>query len=335
MKILKWVKWVCLSVAGVIALLLVAGFVYEHIARTLVRKAYPAQGQSVTVGDHTLNVTSKGNGGPLVVFESGIDQGGAMVWGRVQDQTAMFTSTLSYDRAGIMWSERGGNPKTCVAMADELYEVLRKSNMQGPYILVGHSVAGYILRSFVARHAAEIAGIVLVDAAHPDQWNRFPPVLNKNLPPLWVIRLASNTGAVRLFMPSVYPGISKNDSLNVVVNAYFPVSLPTVAEEFAYVRSLADEAAKISTFGDIPLIVITGTGESRKDDYPSEALAKTFDTLWGEMQTDLLKMSTRSRHVLASRSGHFIMLDQPEVVLEAIRELVNQSRGRTEARRIE
>lgn len=328
---MKWVKLLCLSVAGLIVLFLVVGFAYEQIARTIVQKAFPARGQSVSVGDHSLNVKSKGNGGPLVVFESGLDQGGAMVWGRVQDQTARFTSTVSYDRAGIMWSERGGNPKTCEAMADELYELLKKSDKQGPYILVGHSLAGYILRSFVAKHATEIAGIVFVDVTHPDQWNRLPPELNTSLPPRWVIRLASNVGAVRLFVPSGYPGISKEDSLNVVVGAYFPVSLPAMQEEFQNVRSLADEAARINTFGDIPLIVITGTGENRKDEYPSEALAKTSIALWGEMQAELLKMSTRSKHVLAAKSGHFVMLSQPDVVIEAIKELVNRSHEKTKS----
>jgi len=176
-RIMKWAKRVIFGVVGLIALLLAVGFVYEQIARTMVHKAFPAQGQLVPVGDHALHIISKGTGGPLVVFESGLDQGGEMAWGRVQDQTALFTSTVSYDRAGIMWSERGGNPKTCEAMADELYELLKKSNKEGPYILVGHSLAGYILRPFVAKHATEIAGIVFVDAAHPDQWNRLHPEL--------------------------------------------------------------------------------------------------------------------------------------------------------------
>jgi hypothetical protein len=143
----------------------------------------------------------------IMKLESGLDQGGAMVWSKVQDQTARFTSTVSYDRAGIMWSERGGNPKTCEAMADE--------------------------------------------------------------------------------------------------------------------------AARINTFGDIPLIVITETGENRKDEYPSEALAKTSIALWGEMRAELLKMSTRSKHVLAAKSGHFVMLDQPDVVIDAIKELVNQGHEKT------
>jgi pimeloyl-ACP methyl ester carboxylesterase len=326
MKILKWVKLVCLSVAGLIALLLVVGFAYEHIARTMVLNAFPAQGQTVSVGDHSLNVRSKGNGGPLVVFESGLDQGGAMVWGKVQEQTAMFTSTVSYDRAGIMWSERGSNPKTCEAMADELYELLDKSDKKGPYILVGHSLAGYILRSFIAKHTAEIAGIVFVEAAHPDQWNRLPPELITTVPPRWVVRLASNVGAVRLYMPSGYPGVPKEDPLNVIVGAYMPVSLPATVEESENVRLLADEAAEIRSFGDIPLIVITGTGENRKEEFPSEALAKTFVSLWSPMQEDLLKMSTRSKHVLAAKSGHFVMLAQPDVVVEAIKELVNEYR---------
>jgi hypothetical protein len=99
-----------------------------------------------------------------------------------------------------------------------------------------------------------------------------------------------------------------------------------VLEESENVYSLADEASKIKSFGKIPLIVITGTGEIRKAEYPSEAMANTFIAFWGEMQSDLLKLSTRSRQVFAKRSGHFVMLNEPEVVIEAIRELVYQAR---------
>jgi pimeloyl-ACP methyl ester carboxylesterase len=328
MNIMKWVKAGSLGVLGLSVLLLVAGFVYEQIARASAHSTYPAQGQSVSIGDHTLNIKSEGNGSPTVVFESGLDQGGSMVWRGVQSQISEFTSTVSYDRAGIMWSERGSSPKTCDAIADELYELLKKSNSDGPYILVGHSLAGYVLRSFVAKHASEVAGFVFVEASHPDQWKRMPPELVASVPPAWVIRLASEVGVVRLFMPSGYPGVPKTDSLNLVVNAYLPISLPATLEEFRNVRSLADEAARVTSLGDIPLIVITGAIESRKDEYPSESLAKAFLTMWGELQEDLLRLSTRSKQVLATKSGHYVMLDQPEIVIDAIRELVNQDHGR-------
>ena len=214
-------------------------------------------------------------------------------------------------------------------MADELYELLVNSGKRGPYILVGHSLAGYILRPFVAKHASEIAGIVFVDVTHPDQWMRLPPEDFASLPPRWVARLASSVGAVRFFMSPGYPGISKNDSLNVVVGAYFPVSLPAMLEEYENVRALADEAARVNTFGDIPLIVITGTGDIRKEEYPSDSLARVSMGVWAEMQADLLKLSTRSKHVLAAKSGHFVMLTEPEVVIRAIQELVDQYREST------
>ncbi|MFZ1683671.1 MAG: alpha/beta hydrolase [Candidatus Zixiibacteriota bacterium] len=324
---MKWVKAVCLGVLGLVVLLLVAGSVYEQIARTIAHSSYPAQGQSVLVGDHSLNIRTQGNGKPTVVFESGLDQGGSMVWKEVQKHVSEFTSTVAYDRAGIMWSERGSGPKTCEAMADELYELLKKANSHSPYILVGHSLAGYVLRSFVAKHASEVAGIVFVDASHPDQWKRMPPELITSVPSAWVIRLASEVGVVRLSMPSGYPGVPATDSLNLVVNAYLSMSLPATLEEFRSVRSLADEAAQVNSFGDIPLIVITGASAGRRDEYPSEALATAFLTMWGELQEDLLRLSTRSKQVLATRSGHYVMLDQPDVVIDAIKELVNQVHG--------
>jgi len=315
-KILKWIKRILFSLLGLMLLIVVAGFIYEQISRKNAKSKFQMQGEFVSVGDHDLNYKSLGKGEPLVVFESGLDEGGYLSWQKVQEEVSEFTSTLSYNRAGILFSERGNNPKTGEAIADELYLLLKKSNNNGPYILVGHSLAGYMLRSFIAKYPQEVAGIVFVDVSHPDQSNRLPPP-TISIPPIWIGKFISSIGAVRLFNIGeyTYPNTSKSDSINIVTNAYRPESIPALLEEINNIELLAAEASEVNSFGDIPLIVITGTSPKRD--------AK-FQELWMQMQKELLELSSASKHMLADKSEHYIQLEQPEIVVQAIKELVSK-----------
>jgi pimeloyl-ACP methyl ester carboxylesterase len=315
-KILRWIKRILLSLLGLILLIILAGFIYEQISRNIAKSKFPIQGEMVSVGAHHLNCKSWGKGEPLVVFESGLDEGGYLSWQKVQEEVSKFTSTLSYNRAGILFSERGNSPKTGEAIADELYLLLKKTNNNGPYILVGHSLAGYMLRSFIAKYPQEVAGIVFVDVSHPDQSNRLPPPAILP-PPIWIGKFISSIGAVRLFNIGeyTYPNTSKSDSINIVTNAYRPKAIPAFLEELNNIELLAEEASKFNSFGDIPLIVITGTSPQRD--------AK-FLELWMQMQKELLDLSSASKHMLADKGEHYIQLEQPEIVIQAIQELVNK-----------
>jgi pimeloyl-ACP methyl ester carboxylesterase len=327
MKIMKWLKIILLSILGLVFSLILIGFAYEHISRFYIKRNFPIQGKLIDIGDHKLNLKLKGNGGPLVVFESGLDPGGSLVWDQVQDEVSTFTSTASYDRAGILWSERGNNPKTGEAMAMELYKLLKKADQNGPYILVGHSLAGYFLRSFVAKYPEEILGIIFVEAAHPDQSHRFPEEVASmpSMPPDWILEFVNSIGIVRQFRLFFANESSKTDSLNIISNSYLPVSVPAVLEEMKNTEALAEEAGKISSFGDIPLIVITGTSVTRREDYPTQELGIKVEEIWMQMQKELLELSTNSEHVLASKSGHYVQLEQPEVVIEAIRKMLTKA----------
>jgi pimeloyl-ACP methyl ester carboxylesterase len=95
-----------------------------------------------------------------------------------------------------------------------------------------------------------------------------------------------------------------------------------VLEELSNLEKLGNEASAINSFGQTPLVVITGTGEQRMDEFTDKELGVKFVNAWMEMQTELLSLSSNSEHVLADKSGHFVQLDQPEIVIEAVRSLV-------------
>ena len=307
--------------------MILIGFVYEHISRFYIEKNIPIHGELVNIGDHKLNIKLMGAGKPLVVFESGLDAGGSLVWSNVQNEISKTTSTASYDRAGILWSERGNNPKTGDAMAMELHTLLKKVNQNGPYLLVGHSLAGLIIRSFVAKYPSEVLGIVLVDATHPEQFKRFPQEIKtmNSMPPDWILKFVNSIGIIRLFFTDQqYPNTLKRDSINIINNSYFPCSFAAVLEENNNLEELAKETAKIKSFGDIPLIVITDTSETRRNEYPTKELGLKVEKIWMQMQTELLGLSTNSKHMLASKSSHYVQLQQPEVVIKGIRQLLSK-----------
>jgi pimeloyl-ACP methyl ester carboxylesterase len=336
MKILKWLKRILLIILGLVFVLLLTGFVYEHISRFQAKRKIPVRGELIDIGDHKLNINLKGTGVPLVVFEAGVDGGGSLVWSKVQDEVSEFNATASYDRAGILFSERGKSPKTGEAIAVELHTLLQKAGQKGPYILVGHSGAGLSLRSFVAKYPKEVSGIIFVDVSHPDQFNRLKEVFGSmafRQSPKWINRLACSVGIVRMQAKTFsFINTSVTDSINIITRKFLPKSFPAVSEEEGNALAIIEETGKITSFGDIPLIVITGTGDSRRASFPTEEMAVKYEEIWMGMQKDLLKLSTNSEHVLASKSGHYVQLEQPEVVVEAIRKLLTEVADTTETK---
>src|SRR5206468_1586863 len=139
---------------------------------------YPAPGKLVDVGGHRLHLNVKGErtAAPTVVLEAGM---GSMSsnWAWVRDDLARDGRVVSYDRAGLGWSDRSEGPIDAATGADELHAVLRAAGIGPPYILAGHSYGGLVVRMFADRYRADVAGMVLVDASHPDQWAHIPASL--------------------------------------------------------------------------------------------------------------------------------------------------------------
>ncbi len=174
MAIFKFVRKIIIGGIILVVSLILIGLVYEQISRFISNNKYQPDGKFVELGDHKLHFTKKGNGAPTVIFESGLDPGGHLPWFKVQTEISKFTTTISYDRAGVLWSDRGNNPKTGKAMSKELLDVLKKNNCPKPYIVVGHSLAGLFLRNFIEENKSDISGVIFVDVSHPEQNIRRP-----------------------------------------------------------------------------------------------------------------------------------------------------------------
>jgi len=167
------VRWArsALLVAGLTGL--AAGIQQALTARD--RRRYPPPGLLVSVDGHPmhLQVRAPDSGGPTVVLEAGMGSFSPN-WYWVQEELAPTIRSVAYDRAGLGWSRRSRRQRDAQTIAIELRDALRIAGIAPPYVLAGHSFGGLPVRAFADLYPELTAGLVLVDASHPDQWVRWP-----------------------------------------------------------------------------------------------------------------------------------------------------------------
>src|SRR5690349_22698564 len=162
-KVRRVLHWIGRSLAALVGLLIILGLVgasYEAIAAAGDARRYPAPGQLVDVGGYRLHIQCVGTGSPTVVLDAGLG-GSSLDWSLVQPELGRSTRVCAYDRAGMGWSDLGPQPRTPRQIADELHTLLTNAGIAGPYVLVGHSLAGKNVRLFAQQYPAEVGAMVL------------------------------------------------------------------------------------------------------------------------------------------------------------------------------
>ncbi len=325
----KWLKTLALTITALFVVFCGLGITYEQYSRIKAEKNLRPHGELVDVGGHKLHYYKHGTMGPTVVFESAFDPAGHLQWFHLQKQISSFATSISYDRAGLMWSERGSNPKSSKFMAKELHTLLDKSGVSKPYILVGHSLGGAILRSFVADYQQDVAGIILVDSKHPEEHEYMSPELydmtNEKLPSGF-LKFANNIGLLRQMFKGAFPNTPEYDYQNTLVPALLYKSADAILEEQDMMPLLYEEASNIKSFGDIPLIVLSATDKNRYDElFGDDKLKNELIDALAEMQKNQLKLSSQSEQILVPNSGHYINEDRPEVIVDAIKRMISKN----------
>jgi pimeloyl-ACP methyl ester carboxylesterase len=313
-----------------------AGVVYEEVGRRRDRERLPQVGRSVDIGGRSLNLYCSGEGSPAVILDSGAGEPG-YAWSHIQPEIAKFTRACWYDRAGEGWSDPGPFPRTSAATAEDLHELLRRAGVPPPYVLVGHSYGGLNVRVYNGLYPTEVAGMVLVDAAHEDEPARAPKfMLGHTLPrPLWyplhlVAQAALRVGLVRLFTsraPLPADPARRTRQQTVAALRQRPEAVAALADYVTAPESYA-EAHNAAGLGDRPLVVLTrGQAPTTIGDPEMDRQAAAYEQIWmHEMQPQLARLSTRGRQVIVEKSGHGIPEEAPEVVIEAVREVVLSAR---------
>ena len=328
--------------ATMVVALLVAGVIYEQVGRRRDKQRFTQIGRSVDIGGRSLNIHCSGNGSPTVVLESAV----GYRWLPIQREVARFTRACWYDRAGYGWSDPGPSPRTSGAMAADLHALLRAAAVPPPYVLVGASGAGFVVRVFAGRHLNEVAGVVLLDAAHEDQrkyeprhdlgWAHRAPVPVRSAL-FTAAPVAGQVGLVRLVLRATAAaaarrpspqGMSPDEARYFYFLSRLPPSFVTEADEGRHWDASAEEARKANGLGDRPLIVLTAGRLEVPSDPADVAEARAFhQSKVYDLQPKLARLSSRGRQIIVNNSGHGIQFEAPDVVIGAIREVVTESRG--------
>lgn len=308
-------------VAGLIVLLLVAGFLYENISEARDRRFNPMPGRRVDIGGYKLHLNCGGQGTPAVIFDSGLGDSYA-AWRKVRPEMAKLTQACSYDRGGIGWSDSSPRSRDSRVFAEELHTLLHNAGISGPYILVGHSMAGFDVRLFTSLYRNEVAGIVLVDSSHPEQIQRFPQIM-RDIDNEWTRQLEFMEFTMPIGIPRAL-GFCGGDIYVRAAECDFSTMREKVAENKNFGQSAA-EAATTGPFGDLPLMVLSHDPTVAPRELPPDVAAQT-EKDWSQMQQELTHLSARSTQVIAQNSGHYIQSERPELVIQAISSMVEQVR---------
>jgi pimeloyl-ACP methyl ester carboxylesterase len=317
-----WLRRIILTVLVFLLILAAAGFLYENISEARDRRFNRMQGQLVNVAGRKMHIDCTGEGSPTVILDSGLGDS-YLSWRKVQPEIAKFTRVCSYDRAGLGYSDPSSQPRTSKVIAEELHALLQAASITPPYVIVGHSMGGYDVRVYTSMYHREIAGMVLVDASHPDQDNRFPPEL-KNLEGSW----QRETQFIAFSMPFGIPrllGLCENDPVTRAADCNWR----SVREQLAEIKAFPESAAETAATGsldDLPLAVLSHDPDKPSSDLPPE-IAKPTNEAWQRMQVELSHLSTRGTQTVAMNSAHYIQIDRPDVVIDAIRKIVEQARS--------
>lgn len=316
-------KIILKSLGILLGILVIVGLVFEHAFQLHFNYKKPGKDQFCDVDGVNIHFVKKGSGGPTVVFQSGLG-GDYKIWQQIQDSLAQHTTTISYDRAGLLWSDAPKGPKNIENITAELTTLLEKTNCPKPYILVGHSLAGITLRPFIRDQQNNISAVVFADVSHPLQIKKSSDELKKYLvvPPKWLIGTFMETGAARVFFAfkPFMADLPVTHWMNRHVRDYFYRSYDTFLQEAMDDDQMFLESEKIQSFGNIPLTIITGAYPKGAGFLGSRKLENEYLSLHRALQTDLLQLSSASKQVIASNSGHYVPLQNPELVIDAVRE---------------
>lgn len=316
-RVLLWLLLTLLALVGI-------GASYQVIATAHDARTFPPPGQLVDVGGYKLHIHCLGTGAPTVITENGLG-GSSPDWSLVQPAVSQQTRICSYDRAGSGWSEAGPTPRTSQQIATELHTLLTNANLPGPYVLVGHSAGGLHVQVYASQYPEEVAGLVLVDPTPARAIMRFSPEQRQavlpNLTQAPLLRVLEFLGLLRLLPlagDEVLEPLPTEIGAQIRAHRLQSGAMTTMLAEAASLEtSIQQTVAATPLPPDRPLIIVW-------HGIPAEPVA--LEPQARAAMDELLQQSHNSKFIVAEQSGHAIPLERPDVVIDAIQQVIEAVR---------
>lgn len=346
----KWARRISCAFLTLLVLALLVGFTYEQVGRARDASQMPPRvGQAVDIGGRTVNLYCSGQGTPTVILETGGNSPG-YEWLVQQSKIASFTRACWYDRAGVGWSDPPSSPRTSASIVRDLHEALQRAGVLPPYVMAGSSVGGEYAHIYTARYPADVAGLVFIDSAVPDQHEpefMLSPLNRMSGSTRHLICMglpaASRFGIIRFGTsrerrPPSSDFTQEQNSTLAKLEAQ-PKAFETDAEQGCAATNegrivpregggnpdINDAARNAGGLGDRPLVVLTAGRYWAPDGLEKEA-AEYHDFWVHQLQTSLVRLSTRGRQVVVD-AGHG-MEESPDSIVTAVRQVVDEVRSK-------
>lgn len=322
----SWLIRILLLIIILVIVLIITTVIVAYNARSKLIADYPAPGLLIEVNEHQLHLRCMGQGSPTIIMEAGLNEF-SLTWSRVQPSLAEISRVCVYDRAGLGWSDASSRPRNLNNMVNELNTLLINAEIDTPYILVGHSFGGIITRLYANQYPDDVIGMVLVDASHEDMIALRPDLFESSTEQLIAqfesLAFMSNSGIMALAPEEIpapdYPEYAIEQYRALLVSrGYFDAAIAETKifeDNLSYLMGINDNS------GEMPLIVIS-RGQAEPLPFMDESAIEELEAFWSQLQGELLNLSTNSRQIMAENSGHYIQLSEPEIVIEALHELV-------------
>ena len=316
------------------------GWLYQLMGTARDRRRFSLPGRMVDIGGRRLHLLESGDGRPAVILEAGI-AASCLNWTSVQAQLAKCTRVCSYDRAGLGWSDPAGSPRTILRAVEDLHALLTVAQVPPPFIMMGHSFGGLLVRCYAVRYPDQVAGLVLLDPLSAAEWLRPSEEQWKLLKRGSMLSrrgaLLSRFGVVRFglwmlssglrFIPKLVAKLASSESGESAISRLVrevqkmpPETWPMVQAHWCqpksflamadYLESLHASVSEASTCGDppahIPITILSASNSGPTQLAERDALARH---------------SLHGRHIIAAKSGHWIHFDEPELVIQAIHDM--------------
>ncbi len=331
-----WRLLVGLPVAA--CLLLAAAAAVNFLTVRHYRSAYPPPGRMYRVDGYAMHLFCVGSGSPTVVLESGLGDS-FLSWGLIQPKLAQLTRVCSYDRAGLGFSDPRPGLRDSNAVVEELHALLQQADISGPFVLMGHSIAGLHMRVYAARYPQDLVGIVFVDPSTPEQYMAFLPegeAFNAQaLAGLRKEKWAAALGWSRLRgrCGVVPPGY---DRWAGWIKAFDcdPSQDAAAEQEFLGFPDSREETSRTGTIGAVPVLILSSDPAvwGTEGIGVPESLRRRWAAAWNNLHEALKqRLSTRARRVVAKGSHHYVQNDRSALVLEETTRFIEEIRGTREA----